>query len=257
MFLSCILHPDGRPAIILRQGREAAFLKAAPQDLDLLLGTPAAGPLAQGILRHRLGDPVDVDDLAVQGRLALPIWGGGALHLLPVAGELPLPLVQVCPGQPVPTAPGATLEGGIAALILPGGAGQVVGWVQFHLVTCPGLGQRHLSFGPEMVLGADPPAGGGTGLLAATDGTQRSFPLPGAQAARGQDGLSPVQTGDPRALVLRRLSRWVIRPASAQGLCALESRHLGAGLALTTPLRWAPRTARDPAPDFGPHAARA
>ncbi|OYU19988.1 MAG: hypothetical protein CFE34_02610 [Rhodobacteraceae bacterium PARR1] len=233
MFLSRLLRPDGRPAIILRQGREAAMLKAAPDDPMPLTGIGVGQGLADIILRRGLGDPVDVEDLSAQGRLLLPVWAAQTVHLPLGVAEAPLPVVHLRPGQPFQTAPSFTLEGGIAALVAAGGAGAVLGWVQYHLVTCAALGQRQLSFGPELVVSADSPTGGGTGGLFAADGSQRSFPLP--QVGRGDDGA--VADLPPDTLMLRRLSRWLIRPASAQGLVALESRHVGAGLPLRNPLQ--------------------
>lgn len=230
MFLSRILRPDGRPAVIVRQGREAAVLKAAPDDPSLWDG--AADGLADLILRRGLGDPVDVDDLSAQDRLLLPVMAAPSVHLPLAVAELALPLVQVPPGQPFQTAPGLTFEGGMAALIPAGGAGRVLGWVQFHLVTCTALGVRQLSFGPEMAVGDDSPTGGGTAALLMADDSQCSFPLP--QLGRGDETIDSA--APPGALVLRRLSRWLIRPASAHGLAALESRHVGAGLPLRNPL---------------------
>ena len=116
MFLSRLLCPDGRPAVILRQGREAAVLKTTPDDPALWVGSEDR--LADVILRRGLGDPVDVEELSAQGRLLLPVWAGEAVHLPLTVGEMPLPLVQVRPGHPVHTAPGLTFEGGIAALAL-------------------------------------------------------------------------------------------------------------------------------------------
>ncbi len=232
MFLSRILRPDGRPAVIVRQGREAAVLKAAPDDASLWRGVGAEQGLADLILRRGLGDPVDVDDLSAQGRLLLPVWDAQPVHLPLAVAELPLPLVLLRPGQPFQTAPGLTFEGGIAALVAAGGEGPVIGWVQFHLVSCAALGLRQLSFGPELAIGDDSPTGGGTGGLHAADGSLRSFPLP--QLGRG-DATTDLST-PPDAVVLRRLSRWLIRPASVQGLVMLESRHLGAGLPLRNPL---------------------
>lgn len=230
MFLSRLLCSDGRPAVILRQGREAAVLKTTPDDPALWVGSEDR--LADVILRRGLGDPVDVEELSAQGRLLLPVWAGEAVHLPLTVGEMPLPLVQVRPGHPVHTAPGLTFEGGIAALVRSGDGGAVVGWVQFHLVTSTALGLRQLSFGPELALGDDNPGGGGTGVLSAADGRHRSFPLP----QTGQwDGMADP-TAPAGALVLRRMSRWLIRPALAQGHVSLESRHGGVGLPLRTPL---------------------
>lgn len=235
MFLSRLLRPDGRPAVIVRQGREAAVLKAAPDDPALWVGS--GGRLADMILRRGLGDPVDVEDLSAQGGLSLPICAAQAVHLPLSAAEAALPLVLVPPAQPMQTAPGLTIEGGIAALNPAGGAGRVMGWVQFHLLTSAALGVRQLSFGPEIALEDEVPSGGGTGILTAKDGTQRRFPLP--PVGRGEE----VPSADlaPDTLVLRRLSRWLIRPSATQEQGTLESRHLGAGLPLRNPLQAAER----------------
>lgn len=240
MFLSRLLRPDGRSVVIVRQGREAAVLKTAPDDPALWVGSD--GRLADMILRRGLGDPVDVEDLSAQGRLSLPICAAQAVHLPLSAAEAPLPLLLVPPGQPMQTASGLTIEGGIAALIPAGGAGQVMGWVQFHLVTSAALAVRQLSFGPEIALEDEGPSGGGTGILTAKDGTQRRFPLP--PVGRGEEVPSPDLNPDlaPDTLVLRRLSRWLIRPAVTQQHGMLESRHLGAGLPLRNPLQGTERT---------------
>jgi hypothetical protein len=246
MFLSRLLCPDGRPSVIVRQGREAALLKAAPDDPAIWAGSE--NRLADMILRHGLGDPVDVEDLSAQGRLLLPILAGQAVHLPLSVAEVPLPLVLVAPGQPFQIASGLTLEGGIAALIPADAEGRVMGWVQFHLVTCAALGVRQLSFGPEMAIGEDRsfgggPMGGGTGVLQAADGSQRSFPLPQV----GTNTAAEDSTPPPGVVVLRRLSRWLIRPASAQGFVSLESRHVAAGLPLRNPLQM--ELASQPRPD--------
>lgn len=242
MFLSRLLRPDGRPAVIVRQGREAAVLKTAPDDPALWVGSEDR--LADMILRRGLGDPVDVEDLSAQGRLSLPICAAQTVHLPLSAAEAPLPLVLVPPAQPMQTAPGLTIEGGVAALIPAGGAGRAMGWVQFHLVTSAALSVRQLSFGPEIALEDEGPSGGGTGLLTAKDGTQRRFPLPPV----GRGDAVPSADLAPNTWVLRRLSRWLIRPASAQEHGMLESRHLGAGLPLRNPLQMAERPlAQEPA----------
>ena len=56
MFLCRVLQADGRTALALRQGREAALIKAAPESLGATQGLTMAGQLLR------------------QGLSACPVW---------------------------------------------------------------------------------------------------------------------------------------------------------------------------------------
>lgn len=236
MFLSRILCPDGRVALALRQGSEAAFVQGAP-DLAELVSRAAAEQALLGdlLLRCGLGAPVDVAELLGRGRL-LPPLPDLRPALWPVAAaDERLPLILVPPGGGLGLSGGGGLEGAAAALLVAGHGGVpvVMGWVQTHLGIGTGSdGARRLSCGPELCL--DPaldPATGQARLMRA-DAILAEFGIP-ETISQGQSGHPVVADG---AMVLHRRSRWLLRPGAAQLDAVAESRIAGLGLPLRNPL---------------------
>jgi hypothetical protein len=235
MFLSRLLCPDGRVALALRQGSEAALVRGNP-DLGELVAEAAAGlPLATALLRRGLGDPVDVAALLAEGRVLAPL-PAGPLALWPEsAGEDRLRLTLADPGAGLGIAAGGALEGGAAALVVAGRDGRALrlGWVQTHTGLRAGAeGGRCLSCGPELCLNvAEVPAGGHARVFAGAV-TLTEFDLP--QSGRGQMPALPDRLAE--GVTLLRLSRWLLRPAAAHLDGVVESRVAGLGLPLRNPL---------------------
>lgn len=82
MFLSRVLCPNGRSALALRQGSEAALVRG---DDDLAafcqLSVEEGVPLEELLLRKGLGEPVDIAGLLAQGRVLCPLPGNTVILL--------------------------------------------------------------------------------------------------------------------------------------------------------------------------------
>jgi hypothetical protein len=82
MLISQILDEAGNRAVVVRQGSEASILKDVPSTYDLVQEAIGKGQnLTECIRGHDLGAAVDLEQLAAEGRLLLPITHPDAAHL--------------------------------------------------------------------------------------------------------------------------------------------------------------------------------
>ncbi len=82
MHLSQIRRADGTPAVVARNGSEAAIVKGVTSTYDLVQKTLAGGQsLARLIAAQGLGEAVDMQQLAEDGRFILPITHPDPAHL--------------------------------------------------------------------------------------------------------------------------------------------------------------------------------
>ncbi len=82
MLISQIIQPDGKLAVVLRDGSEAAVVKGAASTYALASEAIATGrSLAAVIAAHGLGDAVDLPRLAAEGRLTLPVTHPDPSHM--------------------------------------------------------------------------------------------------------------------------------------------------------------------------------
>lgn len=82
MLLSQIIRPDGKLAVVLRDGSEAALIRGAESTYALAMRAASSGrSLAAVIAEHGLGDAVDLARLADEGRIALPINHPDPAHM--------------------------------------------------------------------------------------------------------------------------------------------------------------------------------
>ena len=82
MLLSQIIRPDGKLAVVLRDGSEAALVRGATSTYALAVTAAATGrSLAAVITELGLGDAVDLARLADEGRIALPITHPDPAHM--------------------------------------------------------------------------------------------------------------------------------------------------------------------------------
>lgn len=233
MFLSRILCPDGRIALALRQGSEAALVRGDGALGPLIAQARGAGmSLSQAILGRGLGEPLDIDNLLAQGRVLAPL-PAGPVTLLPASpGDDGLPLSLAPPGQTLcPSVPSA-LEGGVAAVFVADAAGRPdpVGWVQTHLARVGGpQGWLALCCGPELCLDDGPVAVAGHVRLTQDDRTLASFTLPDPAATAPAPAVPPMPPG---TVVIQRRTRWLLRPSPGGPSSVLHSRIAGLGLAL-------------------------
>jgi hypothetical protein len=80
--ISQIIGPDGKLAVVARNGSEAAVVKGATSTYALVQEAFASGSnLGQVIAEHGLGGAVDMQRLADEGRLTLPITHPDPTHL--------------------------------------------------------------------------------------------------------------------------------------------------------------------------------
>ncbi|NEY89530.1 AraD1 family protein [Tabrizicola oligotrophica] len=82
MLISQILQPDGRLAVVVRDGTEAAIVRGATSTYALAEEAIAKGQgLAATIAAHGLGEAVDLPALLAAGRVTLPITHPDAAHM--------------------------------------------------------------------------------------------------------------------------------------------------------------------------------
>ena len=82
MHLSQIIRADGTAAVVARNGSEAAVIKGVTSTYDLVQKAFAGGQtLARIITAQGLGDAVDMQKIAEDGRFALPISHPDPTHL--------------------------------------------------------------------------------------------------------------------------------------------------------------------------------
>lgn len=230
MFLSRVLCPDGRPALALRQGSEAALVRGG-DDLAGLFAQAAAEGVSPDLLllRRGLGDPVDIAGLLAQGRVLSPL-PAEAVILLPVGpGEQETaPVLPPCAALAVP-AHGA-LEGGAAVVLFVRYDGRPVplGWVQTHGVS-GGAGVRGLSCGPELCLALAAGPGLGRTRLYTETSSIAEFPVVGPE----EDWTLPeMPSYPPGSVILHRATRWLLRPRWNREGAMVETRIAGLGLPL-------------------------
>ena len=74
MLLSQIVDTQGNCAVVVRNGSEAGVLKGVSSTYQLVMDAIRRGQsLAERIRAHELGPAVDLDKLAEDGRLLLPL----------------------------------------------------------------------------------------------------------------------------------------------------------------------------------------
>jgi len=82
MLISQILDENGNQAVVVRNGSEASILKGVASTYDLVQEAIAKGQsLTESIRGHELGAAVDLERLAGEGRLLLPITHPDAAHM--------------------------------------------------------------------------------------------------------------------------------------------------------------------------------
>lgn len=82
MLISQILDEAGKQAVVIRNGSEASILKGVASTYDLVQEAIAKGQsLTECIRGHELGAAVDLEKLASEGRLLLPITHPDAAHM--------------------------------------------------------------------------------------------------------------------------------------------------------------------------------
>ncbi|MBC2834418.1 AraD1 family protein [Paragemmobacter straminiformis] len=82
MLISQIIGPDGKTAVVVREGSEAAVLRATPSTYALAM--EAAGsrrPVAAVVAERGLGEAVDLPSLLAAGRVTLPITHPDPVHM--------------------------------------------------------------------------------------------------------------------------------------------------------------------------------
>lgn len=234
MFLSHVLCPDGRRALALRQGSEAALVRGGDDLAGLCHRAVEEGvPLEDLLLRRGLGDPVDVAGLVAQGRVLCPLPADPVVLLPAGPGEEEVvPVLPPGTGLGVPLS--GALEGGAALVLLVGrdGVPRPLGWVQTQGVS-DGARARWLSCGPELCLAL--PEGPGIGQARLFSDTARiaEFPIPGAE---GDQTLPELPPHPPGTVILHRAARWLLRPRRDHEGATVETRIAGLGLPLRNPL---------------------
>lgn len=234
MFLSRVLCPDGRSALALRQGSEAALVRDGDALAALFQRSVDEGaPLEDLLLRQGLGEPVDIAALLSQGRVLCPL-PGDTVVLLP-AGPGDQDMVPVLsPGMGLGVPVSAALEGG-AALVLfvrRDGMPRLVGWVQTQGVS-DGTRGRWLSCGPELCLALPEGPGLGQARLFSDTAPIAEFPIPGVEGDQTLPYLGPHPAG---TVILHRTARWLLRPRRDHDRATAETRIAGLGLPLRNPL---------------------
>lgn len=233
MFLSRILRPDGRRALALRQGSEAALVQGE-DDLATLSNRAAdeGTPLEDLLLRRGLDEPVDIAGLLAQGRVLCPLPCERVVLMPAGPGEAEeVPVLP--PGKALSVPVSAALEGGAALVMVAGGAGPVpLGWVQTQGVT-DGVRGRWLSCGPELCLALPEGPGLGHARLFSDSTRIAEFPIPGAE---GPHRLPDLQPRPPGTIVLYRAARWMLRPRRDHDGATVETRIAGLGLPLQNPI---------------------
>ena len=82
MLLSQIIRPDGRIAAVLRDGSEAALIRGTESTYTLAMKAASTGrSLASVIAEHGLGEAVDLQRMADEGRITLPVTHPDPAHL--------------------------------------------------------------------------------------------------------------------------------------------------------------------------------
>ncbi len=82
MFISQILNPDGSISVVVRNGSEASILQDVDSTYALVQEAIANGQtIAECIRSHSLGVAVDLEQLASEGRLYLPIHHADPAHM--------------------------------------------------------------------------------------------------------------------------------------------------------------------------------
>jgi hypothetical protein len=82
MLISQFLRPDGQVAVVAREGSEAAVVLNADGTYELATEAVTTGrSLAAVIAAHGLGEAVDLERLAAEGRMVLPITHPDPTHM--------------------------------------------------------------------------------------------------------------------------------------------------------------------------------
>lgn len=242
MFLSRILRSDGRPALALRQGSEAALVCGDDDLTELCAQALRDGlPLQDLLLRRGLGDPVDIAGLLAQGRVLCPLPAGPVVLLPTGPGEgARVPLLPPGAGLDLPAA--AALEGGAAMVLLTGhdGSPAPLGRLQTQGVSDTSRA-RWVSCGPELCLSLPDGPGLGQARLLSDSTPVAEFPIPGDEGDLTLPDLPPHPAG---TVILHRAARWLLRPGRNQHGLTVETRINGLGLPLRNPLGGLPAERR-------------
>lgn len=242
MFLSRVLCPDGRSALALRQGSEAALVQGRDDLADLCRRAIAEGqPLEDLLLRRGLAEPVDIAGLLVQGRVLCPLPCDRVV-LMPTGPGEEDSVPTLLPGMGLGVPASGALEGGAALVLLAGQDGQAapLGWVQTQGVS-DGARARWVSCGPELCLALPDGPGLGQARLLSDTAPIAEFPIPGAEGDRMLPDLPPHPPG---TVILHRAARWLLRPRRDHMEATVETRIAGLGLPLRNPLGGEPAELR-------------
>jgi hypothetical protein len=242
MFLSRVLCPDGRPALALRQGSEAALVQGGDDLVDLCRRTVEGGqPLEDLLLRRGLAEPVDIAGLLAQGRVLCPLPVDRVVLLPTGPGEDDW-VTTLPPGMGLGVPATGALEGGAAIVLIVGQDGQPapLGWLQTQGVS-DGARARWLSCGPELCLVLPDGPGLGQARLFFDAAPIAEFPIPGAEGDRTLPDLPRHPAG---TVILHRAARWLLRPRRDHMGATVETRIAGLGLPLRNPLGGEPAELR-------------
>ena len=82
MLISQVIGPDGKIAVVVREGSEAAVLRGTDSSYALAMEAAAAKrPVAALVAERGLGEAVDLPSLLAAGRVALPISHPDPVHM--------------------------------------------------------------------------------------------------------------------------------------------------------------------------------
>lgn len=230
MLLSRVVCPDGRIALALRQGSEAALVRGGDDLAGLCQRALDDGiALEELLLRKGLGEPVDVAGLLARKRVLCPLPADLVVLIRDgMAEQETVPVLPPGLGLGVPVC--GVLEGGAALVLFVGrdGVPAPLGWVQTQSVS-DGTRAGWLVCGPELCLAPPEHPGLGQARLFSDTACIAEFPIP---VTRVDPTLPDLPLHPPGTVILHHTAHWLLRTRKDQQVSMVETRIVGLGLPL-------------------------